>query len=177
MADPDNLPCYMTDFKPHPGTTTTAYRFKKPIPDIASFNTIIKTLVYDNPLGCTRYGFRRKGFPPVRKVREMYTAKFEYRNSDGKRIGTTIEMYDSAEGYETGISSVITNMANIASHRGKPRHIPEKDLFSVMLQCHDPSGELYYLNIARDRFSISSYNDPKIRERVEAWVEGVPELA
>lgn len=166
----------MPDFRPRPGTTTTAYRLKKPITDIAAFSAILRTLVYDNPLGCIRYGHVRKGFPPVRKVREMYTAKFEYRNAEGKRIGTTIEMYDSVEGYETGIAAVISNMANIASHRGKPRHLPDKDLFSVMLQCHDPSGELYYLNLARDRFSLSSYRDAKIRDRVEAWVEGVPEL-
>jgi len=167
----------MPDFRPRPGTTTTAYRLKKPIADIAAFSAILRTLVYDNPLGCIRYGHGRKGFPPVRKVREMYTAKFEYRNAGGKRIGTTIEMYDSVEGYETGIAAVISNMANIASHRGKPRHLPEKDLFSVMLQCHDPSGELYYLNLARDRFSLSSYSDPRIRERVETWVAGVKELA
>lgn len=167
----------MPDFRPKKGTTTTAYTLKTPLPDIAAFNTIIRSLVYNNPLGCTRYSHLRKGYPPVRKVREMYTAKFEYRNAEGKRIGTTIEMYDSAEGYETGIAAVISNMANLASHRGKPQHLPEKDLFSVMLQCHDPSGELYYLNIARDRFSISSYSDPKIRERVEAWVTGVPEMA
>ncbi|WP_052310740.1 hypothetical protein [Methanoregula formicica] len=107
----------------------------------------------------------------------MYTEKFEYRNERGKRIGTTIEMYDSEESYETDTAAVISNMANIASHRGKPKHLPEKDLFSVTLQCHDPSGELYYLNIARDRFSLSSYHDVRIRERVEAWAAGVPELA
>lgn len=166
----------MPDFRSRPGTTTTAYRLKKPIANIAAFSAILRILVYDNPLGCIRHGHFRKGIPPVRKVREMYTAKFEYRNAEGKRIGTTIEMYDSVEGYETGIASVISNMANIASHRSKPRHLPEKDLFSVMLQCHDPSGERYYLNLARYRFTLSSYSDPRIRERVEAWVTGVPEL-
>ena len=166
----------MPDFKPRPGTTTTTYRINKPIADIAMFSALIRTLVYDNPLGCTRYAIKRQGHPPVRKVREMYTAKFEYRNERGKRNGTTIEMYDSVEGYETGVAAVISNMANIASHRGRPKHLPEKDLFSVMLQCHDPSGELYYLNIARDRFSLSSYRDMRIRERVEAWAGSLPVL-
>ena len=106
----------------------------------------------------------------------MYTAKFEYRNERGKRIGTTIEMYDSVEGYETGIAAVISNMANSASHRGKPRHLPKKDLFSVMLQCHDPHGELYYLSIARNRISLSSYTDNAIKKRVEEWTDTVPAL-
>jgi hypothetical protein len=166
----------MPDFRPHAGTTTTMYRLKKPIHDITQFTAILRSLEYDNPLGCVRYAVRRRGYPPVRRVREMYTAKFEYRNERGKRIGTTIEMYDSAEGYETGIAAVISNMANSASHRGKPRHLPEKDLFSVMLQCHDPHGELYYLSIARDRITLSSYTDNTIKKRIEEWADTVPAL-
>ncbi|NMB79729.1 MAG: hypothetical protein GYA23_11625 [Methanomicrobiales archaeon] len=167
----------MPELHSRPGTTTTTYVFIRPVADITAFNAIIRSLVHDNPLGCTRYTHRLKGYLPVRKVREMYTAKFEYRNDAGKRIGTTIEMYDSVEGYTTGIAAVISNMANIASHHANPHHLPEKDLFSVMLQCHDPSGELYYLNIARDRFTLSSYKDKRIRERVEAWVATMPVLA
>jgi hypothetical protein len=49
----------------------------------------------------------------------MDTAKFVYLNIKGKRIGTALDMYDSVEGYQTGIAAVISNMANIASHRGK----------------------------------------------------------
>jgi uncharacterized protein YegP (UPF0339 family) len=167
----------MPDFRPRLGTTKTGYRLKRPITDIAAFDAIVRSLAYDNPLGCIPYALRRKGYPPVRKVREMYTAKFDYRNGKGKRIGTSIEMYDSVEGYETGIAAVISNMANIASHRGKPKHLPEKDLFSVTLQCHDPEGELYFLSIARDRVTLSSYTDERIRKRVEAWMDTLPALA
>jgi len=164
----------MPDFRPRQNTITTSYRLKKPVPDITAFAAIVRSLEYDNPLGCTRYTVRRQGHPPVRRVREMYTAKFEYRNERGKRIGTTIEMYDSVEGYETGVAAVISNMANIASHHGKPKHLPEKDLFSVMLQCHDSSGERYYLNLARGRIALSSYRDGAIRTRVEAWMTTIP---
>jgi hypothetical protein len=167
----------MPDFRPRPGTTRSHHRLKSPIADIIVFNAIIQSLVYQNPLGCIAYHARRKNHPSVQKVREMYTAKFEYRNERGKRIGTTIEMYDSVDGYETGIAAVISNMANRASHRGTVKHLPAADLFSVMLKCHDPNGELYYLSIARDRITLSSYRDAKIRERVEAWTNGVPELA
>ena len=68
-------------------------------------------------------------------------------------------------------------MANIAAHRGKVRHIPDTDLFSVILKCHDPNGELYFLSIARNRVTLSSYSDDGIRARVEKWADGVPELA
>lgn len=76
-----------------------------------------------------------------------------------------------------GIASVITNMANIAAHRGKVRHLPGSDLYSVILKCHDPDGELFFINLARDRVTISSYEDDAIRVRVEKWANGVPALA
>jgi len=166
----------MPDFPPRPNTKKSSRRLKTPIADIAAFTAIIRTLVYTNPLGCTSYHSHLQAHPPIQKVREMYTAKFEYRNEKGKRVGTTIEMYDSVEGYETGIASVIANMANREAHRGKVKRLPGADLFSVMLKCHDPTGELYYLNIARDRMTLSSYSDDKIREQVEKWVDSVPEL-
>ena len=109
-------------------------------------------------------------------VRERYTAKFVYLDANGKQVGTSSEVYDSLEGYETGIASMITNMANIASHRGKVKHLKESDLFSVTLKCHDPSGELYFLSLARDRITVSSYTDDAIRKRVEVWADSVPEL-
>jgi hypothetical protein len=81
------------------------------------------------------------------------------------------------EGYETGVAAVISNMANIASHLGKVRHRKKADLFSVMLRCHDPNGEIYFLNMARDRMTLSSYHEDAIRERLTTWTSGVPELA
>jgi hypothetical protein len=79
--------------------------------------------------------------------------------------------------YETGVAAVISNMANIASHGGKVRHIPDADLFSVMLRCHDPNGEVYFLSIARNRVTLSSYSDDRIRKQVEKWTDGEPALA
>jgi hypothetical protein len=166
----------MPDFKPKPGTKS-AYRFlKSPIADITAFDGIVNSLVLKNPLGCTSYHTARKHYPPIQKVREMYTAKFVYLDTKGKRIGTGHDMYDSVEGYLTGIAAVISNMANVASHRGKVKHLPEADLFSVMLNCHDPEGELYFLSLARDRVTLSSYSDDRIRKRVERWTDTVPAL-
>ena len=167
----------MAHFNQRDGTTSTIHRLKNPIPDITVFDDIIRDLVLKNPLGGTSYRSAKKHHPPVEKVREMYTAKFVYTNTQGKRVGRTSEVYDSVEGYETGIASVISNMANIASHRGKVKHVPGADLFSVLLKCHDPNGELYFLSIARDRVTLASYNDDAIRHRVEAWAERVPALA
>jgi hypothetical protein len=107
----------------------------------------------------------------------MYTAKFVYLDTKGKQVGHGLDMFDSVEGYQTGIAAVISNMANIASHRGKVKHLPDADLFSVTLKCHDPEGELYFLSLARNRVTLSSYSDDSIRKRIERWTDGVPALA
>jgi hypothetical protein len=83
-------------------------------------------------------------------------------------------MYNSIDGYQYGIAAVISNMANTAAHGGRAKHVPGTDMFSVILKCHDPNGELYFLSIARDRVTLSSYVDEEIRARVEAWADGVP---
>ena len=166
----------MTQFRQRPGTKSATKILDTPFPDITAFDTVIRSLILNNPLGCTSYRTLRKHYPPVRKTREMYTARFVYLDPEGKQVGIGLDRYDSVEGYETGIAAVISNMANIASHRGKVRHVKDADLFSVLLKCHDSEGELYFLSIARDRITVSSYSDDTIRERVRKWTGSVPEL-
>jgi len=166
----------MKYFKQKPGTKSAVRIMNTPFPDITGFDTIVRSLVHQNPLGCTSYMTAKRNHPPVEVVREMYTAKFAYLNPDGKQIGRGLDMYDSIEGYQTGIAAVISNMANIASHRGKVKHIPGADLFSVLLKCHDPDGGMFFLSIARDRVTLASYSDDAIRTRVETWADSVPAL-
>ena len=167
----------MAHFNQRAGTKSAVRQLKNSFPDVMAFNAVVQSLILKNPLGCTFYRSAKKHHPPVERVREMYTAKFVYENAKGKRIGTGQDMYDSIDGYQYGIAAVISNMANIAAHGGKAKHIPGADLFSVTLKCHDPNGELFFLSIARDRVTLSSYSDDAIRSRVEAWADGVPALA
>jgi hypothetical protein len=167
----------MKYFKPKPGTKSAVHTLKTPVSDITAFDSIVRSLVLNNPLGCTSYMCAKRNHPPVEIVREMYTAKFVYLNPAGKQIGRGLDMYDSVEGYQTGIAAVISNMANTASHRGKVKHLPAADLFSVLLKCHDPDGELYFLSLARDRVTVSSYTDDEIRRGLEKWTDSVPALA
>jgi hypothetical protein len=166
----------MKQFRQKAGTKSAVSRLKNQFPDIMAFDSIVRSLVLNNPLGCTSYMCAKRNHPPVEIVREMYTAKFMYLNPAGKQIGRGLDMYDSVEGYHNGIAAVISNMANIASHRGKVKHLPEADLFSVLLKCHDPDGELYFLSLARNRITLSSYTDDGIRKRIEQWSDSIPAL-
>jgi hypothetical protein len=167
----------MAHFNQRPGTKSAFHTLKMPIPDVAAFDAIVRSLILNNPLGCTSYRTRRKVHKPVERVRERYTAKFVYEDKDGKQTGNGQETYNTFEGYQYGISAVITNMANIAAHNGKVRHVPDADLFSVILKCHDPGGELYFLILARDKVTVSSYMDDGIRKMVGRWSDSVLALA
>lgn len=166
----------MTHFRSRPGSRSATRILKHPFTDSAAFSAVVQALLVNNPLGCTSYYTRNRTLPAVMVVRERYTAKFVYLDKNKKQVGTSSEVYDSLEGYETGSASMITNLANIAAHRGKVKHLKEDDLFSVTLKCHDPSGELYFVSIARDRITISSYSNDAIPKRVEEWADSVPEL-
>jgi len=166
----------MTQFRQRVGTKSAVRRLKDPFPDVMAFNAVVRSLILKNTLDCTSYRSAKKHYPPIQKVREMYTAKFVYMDAKGKRIGSGSDVYNSIDGYQNGIAAVISNMANTAAHGGKVKHIPGTDLFSVTLKCHDPDGEIYFLSIARDRVTLSSYEDEGIRTRVESWADGVPAM-
>lgn len=165
----------MADFREDPRAKRAVRRLRRPFADIAAFDAVVRSLVFDNPFGCRSYmTVRKKNHPPVEKVRELYTAKFVYVDRDGKRVGMGSETYNTVEGYHTGIASVISNMANIASHGGKVRHVPASDLFAVTLKCNDMAHGLFYLSLARDRVILSSYSNDTIRRKVGKWAGSLP---
>ena len=166
----------MAHFNQKPGTKSAVHYLKNPVQDIEAFDSIVRSLMGKNPLGCTSCYHRRKNHPPIEKVRERYTAKFVYEDTNRNRVGAGQEMYNSVEGYRYGIAAVLSNMANFSAHCGKARHIPDSDLFSVILKCHDPRGEIYFLALARDRMTVASYEDDVIRENVGAWTDSVAAL-
>jgi len=147
-----------------------------PFPDIRAFTVLVQSVIMKNPFGCTSYMTGRKNHQPVEKIREMYTAKFVYIGDGRLQKGSGSEIYDTLEGYEDGIAAVVSNTANALAHRGKAKHTPADDLFSVTLQCHDPDDTLWLFSVARDRITLSSYQNDAVKKRVEAWAKTVPAL-
>jgi hypothetical protein len=64
----------MTHFCQKPGTKSAFQHLEKPFPDVIISDTVIRSLVMKNPLGCTSYRCGKKNHSRVEKVREMYTA-------------------------------------------------------------------------------------------------------
>jgi len=162
---------HLRQFTPKAGTKSATCILDRPFADIGSFNAVVQDFMLKNPLGCTSYRTPKKHHPPVMKVRERYTAKFVYEDAAKKQIGSSSEVYNSIEGYEDGIHAVMANVANIAAHRGRARHVPGADRYTVILKCHDAGGELFFLSLARDRITVASYTDDTIRRNVARWTD------
>jgi len=167
----------MADFTQNTNVKSAVRRLAAPIADLDAFNTIVQSVILNNPFGCVSYMSSGTNHPPVEKTKESYTAKFMYQDSDAKTVGRTSESYNTIAGFNSGISAVIANTANNTAHGGTPIHTSDADNFSATLKCHDPNGELYLVNISRQQVTISSYEDDAIRTRLETWADSVPALA
>jgi hypothetical protein len=167
----------MADFVQNNTVRSAVRRLASPIEDITSFNSIVQNVITNNPFGCVSYMTGGVNHPPVEKTRETYTAKFVYEDTNGKRIGAGSESYNTIAGYTAGIAAVIANSPNITAHGASPVHDVESDSYSATLKCHDPNGELYFVNFSRNQVTITSFTDPSIQTVIETWADGVAALA
>ena len=167
----------MADFVQNTNIKSAVRVIANPITDVAAFDAIVQLVILNNPFGCVSYMSSGVNHPPVEKSRESYTAKFVYQDTEAKRIGAGSESYNTITGFNAGIAAVLANTANSTAHGGTPVHNEEGDTYSATLKCHDPNGELYFVNLSRQQVTISSYTDNSIRTRIETWADGVPALA
>ncbi|MFA4861251.1 hypothetical protein [Methanoregula sp.] len=167
----------MADFTQNTIVKSAIRRLADPIADISAFNTIVQSVILNNPFGCVSYMSSGANHPPVQKTRETYTAKFKYQDANADIVGRGNESYGTLAGFNDGIAAVIANTANNTAHGGTPIHDADNDSFSATLKCHDPNGELYFVNLSRRQVTVSSYQDDAIRTRIETWADGVAALA
>ena len=167
----------MADFMHNSAIKSAIRRFANPFPDVDAFDAIIESVILNNPFGCVSYMNAGRNHPPIEKIKETYTAKFVYLDGNGKQRGTTSESYDTLEGYKAGISAVQSHAANITAHGGAVARNEAADTFAVSLKCHDPNGEMYYVNFSRGQVTVTSYTDDAILTVIETWTDGVPAMA
>ncbi|MCX6690372.1 MAG: hypothetical protein NTZ39_11900 [Methanoregula sp.] len=88
-----------------------------------------------------------------------------------------MEKYNTITGFAAGVAVIMASAPLATAHTGTAIHDPENDGYSATLRCHDPNGEIYYVNFARDRMSVSSYSDDAILAKVDTWADTVTALA
>jgi len=167
----------MADFTQNSAVKSAVRKLAEPFEDVDAFNTLIQSVILNNPFGCVSYMSSGVNHPPVEKSKETYTAKFVYQGNDAKSVGSSSESYNTVPGYKAGIVAVLANTANVTAHAGVPAHDSDRDTFSATLKCHAANGEIFMVTLARQQVSISSYEDDSLRTVIETWADGVPALA
>ena len=167
----------MADFVQSANVKSATRTLAEPIADVATFNTIVQSVVTSNPFACVAYMTAGESHPAVEKTKEAYTAKLVYQDTDAKTVGTGSHKFNTLAGFNPGVTAMLAAAAVSTAHGGSVVHDIGSDAFSATLRCHDANGELYMVNFSRDRVTITSYEDDAIRTKVETWADTVAALA
>ncbi|MDP2797486.1 MAG: hypothetical protein Q8N94_08270, partial [Methanoregula sp.] len=114
---------------------------------------------------------------PVEKTREGYTVKIVYQDTDAKTVGSLSDKFTTIAGFDAGATAILANTDLSTAHGGIAVRDSDNETFSATLKCHDPNGELFMVNLSRNRVSLTSYSDEAIRTKVETWADTVAALA
>ena len=154
----------MADFVQKTVNRTAVRDLAVPIVDVTSFENLIESVIADNPFGCVGYT-GRDGEPVAAIVRnrEHYTAKVNFIDGEGKRVGTVSLQSPSIAAFEANAAEAVRDVGH--------------ETYYAQLRCHDPSGDDYYVTFTRTSVRISSYQDDAIRTAVETWADAIPALA
>ena len=168
----------MADFVQTTVNRTAVRDLAVPIASVTSFNTLVQSVIDDNPFGCV--GYTTKGGETVDGVvrnREHYTAKVNFLDGEGKRVGTVSLQSPTIAAFNANAAEVMDNAALAAAMGGEAVRNGPGETYYAQLKCHDPSGDDYYVTFTRKTVRISSYQDDAIRTAVETWADAVPALA
>ncbi|MFA5347912.1 MAG: hypothetical protein WC294_07225 [Methanoregula sp.] len=167
----------MADFIQNSQTKTAVRELASPIPDVTAFNTIVQSVITDNPFGCVAYMTAGENHPPVEKSREAYTARIQYEDAEANSVGIASHRFNTLAGFNAGVTALLAAAAVTTAHGGTALHDAGTDAFTATIRCHDANGELYNVTFSRNRVSLTSYSDEAIRTSVETWADTVPALA
>ena len=169
----------MADFVQTTVNKTAVRDLAVPIADVTSFNTLIESVIADNPFGCVGYtGADGQPVAAVIRNREHYTAKVNFVDEDtGKRVGTVSLQSPTIAAFNANAAEALANTALATAMGGVAERDNARESYYAQLKCHDPTGDDYYVTFTRKTVRISSYQDDAIRTAVETWADAVPALA
>ncbi|WP_332449887.1 hypothetical protein [Methanoculleus sp.] len=148
-----------------------------PIATVTSFNTLVESVIADNPFGCVGYTTKAgETIAPVVRNREHYTAKVNFLDGEGKRVGTVSLQSPSIAAFEANAAEALANATLAAAMGGYAERDFGGESYYCQLKCHDPSGDDYYVTFTRKTVRVSSYQDDAIKGKVDTWADDVPAL-
>ncbi|MCT8338234.1 hypothetical protein FKB36_12245 [Methanoculleus sp. Afa-1] len=167
----------MADFVQTTVNRTAVRDLAVPIANVTMFNTLVESVIDDNPFGCVGYtGADGQPVAAVVRNREHYTAKVNFLDGEGKRVGTVSIQSPTIAAFNANAAEVMDNAALEAAMGGEAVRNAPGETYYAQLKCHDPSGDDYYVTFTRKTVRLSSYQDEAIRGKVETWADTVGSL-
>ena len=167
----------MADFVQSSETKSAIRELASPIEDVTTFNSIVQSVITDNPFACVSYMTAGVTHDPVEKIRESYTVKLIYQDAEAKTVGTLSDKYLTIAGFNAGATALLASAPVAAAHGGTAVRDTDNETYSATIRCHDANGELFNITFSRGRLSLTSYSDEAIRTKVETWADTVAALA
>jgi hypothetical protein len=167
----------MADFIQSNVTKSAVRTLASQIEDVATFNSIVQSVITDNPFACVSYMTAGVTHDPVEKTKEDYTVKVVYQNTEAKTVGRLSDRFSSIAGFNAGATAILANTALSTANGGTAVRDSDNETYSATIKCHDPNGELFNVTFSRNRVSLTSYSDEAIRTKVETWADTVAALA
>lgn len=168
-----------TDFITTSVVKAATRNFTAPIISAATFDAVIAAITGpENPLGTTPYQTAGQTIPGTVVTGESYRATIEYFDENtGSIIGSLVVTVPTREKYNAIIAKLEGDTALSALFGGDAYRNDAKDSWGVRVRLHDPTGEIYFLALARNTLRLSSFESDTILAKVEAWADSVPALA
>ncbi len=102
----------MADFVQKTVNKSAVRDISVPIADVTSFNNLIQMVIDDNSFGCVAYtDSDGVEVPGIVRNREHYTAKVNFVNGVGKRVGTVSLQSPSIAAFEANAAEALANTA------------------------------------------------------------------
>ena len=167
----------MADFIETNNTKTATRVLENPIPDIATFDSIISDVIANNPFECIDYVSGGQVVSGVTKSKQSYTAKFVYEDDDAKTVGSISAKAPSLTEFNGVVTEILGNTDLETVMGGDVLRDAAHDTYACTLKCMDANGEIYYVAFTRNAVRLSSYTDDAIRTNVDTWADTVAALA
>jgi len=167
----------MADFVQKTTVKSAVRTLASPIADAAAFNTIVQSVITDNPFACTAYETAGVNHAPVEKTKENYVVKIIYQDTNAKTVGNHSDKFSTIAGFNDGATAMLGSAPLTAAHGGTPVRDLDNETYSATLKCHDANGEIYMVTFGRKSVSLTSYSDDAIRTKLETWADTVAALA
>ena len=152
----------MADFVQNSETKNAVRDLTSPIPDVATFNTIVQSVITDNPFECVAYMTAGENHTPWKRPGRPTRPRIVYQDVNAKTVGNDSSKFNTIAGFNAGAAALLADASLAAAHGGTAVRDTETESFSATLRCHDPNGELYNLTFTRGRVTLQSYSDDAI---------------